>query len=67
MRATPWLRLPCGWRVRLELKRTHLYARLDIWVCILPCLPIHVCGDWIPRRLRGVDELLRQMHEKARP
>jgi hypothetical protein len=44
-----------GWYVRVEFKPQDLWVGaywkrvghvLDVWLCLLPCLPLHFCLVW---------------------
>jgi hypothetical protein len=56
---TSWLYLPRGWRVRWEFKaadvwvgaypkreRGYHWTQFDLWICLLPMLPIHLNRNW---------------------
>lgn len=78
--STPWLPLLRGWRVRLEVKlpdlwigafwkldRSHFWTHFDLWVCVVPCLPIHVAGEWLPgRRRRAFHSALAEDWQRGR-
>jgi len=52
------------WFLRLEFKSADLWVglywkdstyQIDVWVCLVPCLPIHFCyvwGTWMMSRRR---------------
>jgi hypothetical protein len=44
-----------GWRCRLEFKLADFWVGvfwktvghcLDVWICVVPCLPLHLCFIW---------------------
>jgi len=60
---SPWLVFGGrrGWRIRLEFKPADLWIgafwrydnskillkTFDLYICLLPMLPIHLAGDWL--------------------
>ena len=46
---------PSGWRIRLEFKLQDVWIGaywkrlgncVDVWVCLVPCLPLHFTWWW---------------------
>lgn len=40
-----------------EWPRVRQCDRLDVWVCILPCMPLHVLVTWGERELSEHEEI----------